>query len=92
MHVSMFVCLCVCVTLPRDQRVCLCVCVCVCVSLWAGSWFMLDVAFYGLGLNSAIVLQTIGYADSKNVYEKLYHSAVGNLILIMAGSFPGYWV
>jgi PHS family inorganic phosphate transporter-like MFS transporter len=57
----------------------------------AGSWFMLDVAFYGLGLNSATILQTIGYASSKNVYEKLYNSAAGNLILICAGSLPGYW-
>lgn len=57
----------------------------------AFSWFTLDVAFYGLGLNTAIILQTIGYASSKNVYEKLYDSAAGNLILICAGSLPGYW-
>lgn len=57
----------------------------------AGSWFMLDVAFYGLSLNTAVILQTIGYAGSKNVYRKLYDSAVGNLILICAGSLPGYW-
>lgn len=58
----------------------------------AGSWFFLDVAFYGLGLNTAVILQTIGYASSSNVYRKLYNSAVGNLILICAGSLPGYWV
>lgn len=58
----------------------------------AGSWFTLDVAFYGLSLNSAVILQTIGYAGSKNVYKKLYDTAVGNLILICAGSLPGYWV
>ncbi|AET37619.1 phosphate transporter PHO84 Ecym_1388 [Eremothecium cymbalariae DBVPG len=57
----------------------------------AGTWFMLDVAFYGLGLNTAVILQTIGYASSDNVYEKLYNSATGNLILICAGSLPGYW-
>ncbi|SCV03793.1 LANO_0G06282g1_1 [Lachancea nothofagi CBS 11611] len=57
----------------------------------AFSWFTLDVAFYGLNLNSAVILQTIGYASSKNVYHKLYNSAVGNLILICAGSLPGYW-
>lgn len=57
----------------------------------AGSWFALDVAFYGLSLNSAVILQTIGYASSKNVYWKLYNSAAGNLILICAGSLPGYW-
>lgn len=58
----------------------------------AGSWFLLDVAFYGVSLNSAVILQTIGYASSSNVYRKLYNSAVGNLILICAGSLPGYWV
>ncbi|CAL9737423.1 inorganic phosphate transporter Pho84p [Monosporozyma servazzii] len=57
----------------------------------AGSWFTLDVAFYGLSLNSAVILQTIGYASSENVYWKLYNSAAGNLILICAGSLPGYW-
>ena len=58
----------------------------------AGCWFMLDVAFYGLSLNTAIILQTIGFADSQNVYKKLYNSAVGNLILVCAGSLPGYWM
>ncbi|CCC68106.1 hypothetical protein NCAS_0B00220 [Naumovozyma castellii] len=57
----------------------------------AGCWFTLDVAFYGLSLNTAVILQTIGYAGSSNVYKKLYDSAVGNLILICAGSLPGYW-
>ncbi|KAK6462609.1 inorganic phosphate transporter [Scheffersomyces coipomensis] len=57
----------------------------------AGSWFMLDVAYYGLNLNTATILQTIGYAGSANVYEKLYDSAVGNLILVCAGALPGYW-
>lgn len=58
----------------------------------AGSWFMLDVAYYGLGLNTANILQTIGFASSQNVYNKLYNSAAGNLILVCAGSIPGYWV
>lgn len=58
----------------------------------AGSWFFLDVAYYGVGLNSATILETIGYATSGNVYKSLYNAAVGNLILICAGSLPGYWV
>ena len=57
----------------------------------AGCWFMLDVAYYGLGLNTATMLQTIGYASSKNIYHSLYNQAAGNLILICAGSIPGYW-
>ncbi|CCX32773.1 major facilitator superfamily domain-containing protein [Pyronema domesticum] len=58
----------------------------------AGSWFLLDVAFYGLGLNNSVILQAIGYSAQSTVYEKLYNNAVGNLILICAGSIPGYWV
>ncbi|VEU23069.1 DEKNAAC104009 [Brettanomyces naardenensis] len=57
----------------------------------AGCWFMLDIAYYGLGLNTASILKTIGYASSSNVYYSLYNQAAGNLILICAGSIPGYW-
>jgi PHS family inorganic phosphate transporter-like MFS transporter len=31
----------------------------------AGSWFFLDVAFYGLGLNNAIILTAIGYSGGR---------------------------
>ncbi|GAB1200301.1 acid phosphatase pho5 [Aspergillus pseudonomiae] len=58
----------------------------------AGSWFFLDVAFYGLGLNNSIILTAIGWNGGKNVYEYFYRNAVGNLILICAGAIPGYWV
>ncbi|KIX95064.1 uncharacterized protein Z520_09374 [Fonsecaea multimorphosa CBS 102226] len=58
----------------------------------AGSWFFLDVAFYGLGLNNSIILQAIGYAKGNNVYEIFYNTAVGNLIIVCAGAIPGYWV
>lgn len=58
----------------------------------AGSWFFIDVAFWGLGLNNSAILGAIGYASSKNVYDNLYNTAVGNLILAVAGNIPGYWV
>ena len=58
----------------------------------AGSWFFLDVAFYGLGLNNTIILTAIGYAKGANMYKIFYNSAVGNLIIVCAGSIPGYWV
>lgn len=58
----------------------------------AGSWFFLDIAFYGLGLNNSIILTTIGYSGGSNVYELFYNNAVGNLIIVCAGSIPGYWV
>lgn len=58
----------------------------------AGSWFLLDVAFYGLSLNTATVLTAIGYGTGPNVYEILYNVAAGNCILICAGAIPGYWL
>jgi len=58
----------------------------------AGSWFLLDVAFYGLGLNNSVILEAIGYSEGDNVYQIFYNSAVGNLIITCAGAIPGYWV
>ncbi|KAF2760691.1 phosphate permease [Pseudovirgaria hyperparasitica] len=58
----------------------------------AGSWFLLDVAFYGLGLNNTVILQQIGYASSTQPYTRFYNASVGNLILVCAGAIPGYWV
>lgn len=58
----------------------------------AGSWFTLDVAFYGLGLNNSIILSAIGYAKGNTMYKTFYNTAVGNLIIVCAGSIPGYWV
>ncbi|QRV90022.1 Sugar (and other) transporter [Ceratobasidium sp. AG-Ba] len=63
----------------------------------AYSWFALDVAFYGLGLNSSIVLTAIGFGSSGStvkqvkVYETLHNVSVGNLILSAGGLIPGYW-
>jgi PHS family inorganic phosphate transporter-like MFS transporter len=58
----------------------------------AGSWFFLDVAFYGLGLNQSIILKAIGYSSGKSVYEIFHNTAVGQLIIVCAGAIPGYWV
>lgn len=58
----------------------------------AGSWFFLDVAFYGLGLNNSIILGAIGYTGGSTAYEIFYRNALGNLILVCAGALPGYWL
>jgi PHS family inorganic phosphate transporter-like MFS transporter len=56
------------------------------------SWFFLDLAFYGITLNNTTVLSAIGYSNGATIYDTLLHNAVGNLILICAGSIPGYWL
>lgn len=58
----------------------------------AGSWFFIDIAFWGLGLNNSSILRAIGYGSGDNVYTSLHNIAVGNLILALAGNIPGYWV
>ncbi|KAF2018094.1 inorganic phosphate transporter 1-6 /Pi cotransporter [Aaosphaeria arxii CBS 175.79] len=58
----------------------------------AMSWLLLDVAFYGLGLNTSTVLTAIGYGKGKNVYHQLFNLAAGNCILTCAGAIPGYWL
>jgi len=60
------------------------------------SWFALDIAFYGLGLNSGIVLQVIGFGaplgtGTTLVYNNLRNICVGNLILAVGGLIPGYY-
>lgn len=57
----------------------------------AASWFILDIAFYGLNLNTANVLKAIGISKGKTLYSSLLSTCKGNLILICAGSVPGYW-
>jgi hypothetical protein len=63
-----------------------------------------QVAFHGLGLNSSIILQAIGFGGDTSeagpgapmtgpdAYLSLRHICVGNLILSIAGLIPGYWV
>ncbi|TVY35995.1 Repressible high-affinity phosphate permease [Lachnellula subtilissima] len=56
------------------------------------SWFFLDLAYYGLGLNNSIVLNAIGYGTGHTIYHTLLNTALGSLILACAGSIPGYWL
>jgi MFS transporter, PHS family, inorganic phosphate transporter len=51
----------------------------------------MQIAFYGLGLHSDIILPAMGYGSSSNVYQNLWNISIGNLILSAAGLIPGYW-
>ncbi|KAI0366262.1 inorganic phosphate transporter [Pilatotrama ljubarskyi] len=64
----------------------------------AYSWFALDIAFYGLGLNSSLILGAIGFGSPKKglapaaeIYQNLHNASLGNLVLSLAGLVPGYW-
>ncbi|KAJ1916747.1 hypothetical protein H4219_003617 [Mycoemilia scoparia] len=57
------------------------------------TWFALDVAFYGLNLNTSIILSAIGFGgDPKKdtIWRLVFLNAVGNIILNCLGTLPGY--
>ena len=59
----------------------------------------MQVAFYGLLLNTSIILPAIGYGtfgqplitNTQDIYTKLYDICAGNLIISAAGVLPGYY-
>jgi PHS family inorganic phosphate transporter-like MFS transporter len=53
---------------------------------------LIDLAFYGLSLNNGAVLSAIGFSTGDTIYDTLRNNAVGNLVLVCAGSIPGYWL
>ncbi|KAI9000665.1 phosphate transporter [Trametes punicea] len=64
----------------------------------AYSWFALDIAFYGLGLNNSIILQAIGFGSpdpsltgTAKVFQNLRNITIGNMVISVAGLIPGYW-
>ncbi|KAK4516581.1 uncharacterized protein ATC70_011556 [Mucor velutinosus] len=56
------------------------------------SWFLLDIAFYGLGLNNSAVLAAIGFANKSTPFESLWWNAIGQVIITVLGSVPGYYI
>ncbi|ORZ00200.1 major facilitator superfamily domain-containing protein [Syncephalastrum racemosum] len=56
------------------------------------SWFLLDIAFYGLGLNNTYVLEAIGFADQSTPFAHLWNNTVGQIIITCLGSVPGYYL
>nr|SMQ44834.1 High affinity phosphate transporter [Blastocladiella emersonii] len=57
----------------------------------AMAWFLLDVGFYGVQLNQSDILKFIGYAKGATAYEYFLNQSIGNLILSLCGTVPGYF-
>ncbi|KAJ3018591.1 UNVERIFIED_CONTAM: Inorganic phosphate transporter pho84 [Siphonaria sp. JEL0065] len=56
----------------------------------AGTWFITDIAVYGLGVNQAQLLASIGIStSSKAPYDKIFTATYGNLIVLFFGFLPG---
>lgn len=58
----------------------------------ASTWFLVDVAFYGVNLNQSVLLADIGFSKGKTEYDTLLKNGYGNLIIAAAGYVPGYFL
>ncbi|GAA5795150.1 hypothetical protein HPULCUR_000504 [Helicostylum pulchrum] len=56
------------------------------------SWFFLDIAFYGISLNNSYILIAIGFSNKPTPYETLWWNALGQIIITVLGSVPGYYL
>jgi PHS family inorganic phosphate transporter-like MFS transporter len=56
------------------------------------SWFLLDITFFGLGLNNTYILGAIGFAQKDTPFETLWANTVGQIIITCLGSVPGYYL
>ncbi|KZO96778.1 MFS general substrate transporter [Calocera viscosa TUFC12733] len=56
-------------------------------------WFLLDIAFYGINLNTNLILTAMGLGGSTGTaWNRLFQVATGNLIVTALGFVPGYYV
>ncbi|KAJ3367481.1 phosphate transporter [Allomyces arbusculus] len=58
----------------------------------AACWFLLDVGFYGVQLNQSEIVKYLGYGGGHTAYEFFWNNCLGNLILSLCGTVPGYWI
>lgn len=57
----------------------------------SASWFLFDIAYYGINLNQSIILSQIGFGKGATKWETLHNTAVGNIIVSAAGYLPGFY-
>ncbi|GJJ71340.1 MFS transporter, PHS family, inorganic phosphate transporter [Entomortierella parvispora] len=57
----------------------------------SSTWFLLDIAFYGISLNQGYVLNSMGFKGDGTVYDSLWRTTLGNLTVSLLGFVPGYW-
>ena len=59
----------------------------------AASWFLLDIAFYSTNIFNPTVLAEIGFGNvgALSLVDQIRTLAIGNVVLALFASVPGYW-
>ena len=59
----------------------------------AASWFLLDIAFYSTSIFNPLILKQIGFASAASypALEQVRRLALGNVLITLVASVPGYW-
>ena len=60
----------------------------------AATWFLLDIAFYSTNIFNPLILKQIGFASAASypALEQVRRLAIGNVLIALFASVPGYWV
>jgi MFS transporter, PHS family, inorganic phosphate transporter len=59
----------------------------------AATWFLLDIAFYSTNIFNPLILKQIGFASAASfpALEQVRRLAIGNVLIALVASVPGYW-
>ena len=59
----------------------------------AATWFLLDIAFYSTNIFNPLILKHIGFASAASypALEQVRRLAIGNVLIALVASVPGYW-
>jgi MFS transporter, PHS family, inorganic phosphate transporter len=59
----------------------------------AATWFLLDIAFYSTNIFNPLILKQIGFASAASypALEQVRRLALGNVLIALVASVPGYW-
>ena len=56
----------------------------------AAAWFLVDIAFYSTNIFNPLILSKIGFASTTGI-EQVRRLAIGNVLIALFASVPGYW-
>jgi PHS family inorganic phosphate transporter-like MFS transporter len=51
-----------------------------------------EIAIFGTSLNQSIILGLVSFGKGATPFETLWHTAVGNVIVLLAGYMPGLYI